>query len=200
MESRSYQKTNRNDYDYDYNYAQSRKSYLDGNAAYDLSLFEGRPVNYEKTRTLPNKPAAKSKSRAGSAKSTARRSAPRSKAAAKSAEDRRIYARWVAVGILFVCAVAMLISSRMEYHELTQEVSAASERLEMLQHDYEGLRVTVDNKMSNSAIEKYAVETLGMQKREGSQTESISLGSGDFYEYSNGSNSRLKDILDQILS
>lgn len=199
MESRSYQKKERNDYEYNYNYAQSRPRYFNGNAAYDLSLFEGRPVSYEKTRSAPAKNAA-AKSKSKPAKSSSRRTAPKSKAAAKSAEERRVFARWVAIGMIFACALAMLISSRMEYHELTQEVNAANRQLELLQHDYEGLRVTFETKMSNSAIEEYAADVLGMQKRESSQTEWISLGGGDVFEYTSGSEGRFSDILDQVLS
>jgi len=198
MESRNYQKKDRNDYEYNYNYAQSRPRYYNGNAAYDLSLFEGRPVNYEKTRTAPAKSAAAKSSR--SAKSSRRRTAPKSKVLSKTAEERRAFARWVAIGMIFACALAMLISSRMEYHELTQEVNAANRQLELLQHDYEGLRITFETKMSSSAIEEYATDVLGMQKRESSQTEWISLGGGDVFEYTSGSEGRFSDILDQVLS
>lgn len=194
MEYRSYQKNDRNEYEY----ANSRARYSEGSAAYDLSLFEGRPVTYQKTRT-PAKPAS-TKGKAAAKSNTRRAVSKSSTASTKSAEDRKILARWIAIGMIFTCALGMLISSRMEYHELTQEVNSANRQLELLQQDYEGLRVTFETKMSNSAIEEYATDVLGMQKRESSQTEWISLGGGDVFEYTGGTDSRFSDILDQVLS
>lgn len=195
MEYRRYQKDDRNEYEYEY--VNSRVRFRDGSAAYDLSLFEGRPVTYQKTRT----PVKAAGTKGQAAKSNTRRAASKTRTAAdKSSEDKRILARWIAVGMIFTCALAMLISSRMEYHELTQEINSANRQLELLQQDYEGLRVTFETKMSNSAIEEYAADVLGMQKRESSQTEWISLGGGDVFEYTGGDESRFSDILDQVLS
>ncbi len=170
-----------------------------GNAAYDLSLFEPRPVDYASgSRNAKKKKTGTDKKRTASSFAGAV-----TKGVAKAGSmDRTSLARFVAMGIIFAVAVGVLLSCQMEQHELMQEISAASAQLEELEQEYLDMSVAFETKMSNSAIEEYAVSELGMQKRENSQTEWVSIGGGDVFEYtgSEGQFSWLQEELDELLS
>jgi len=176
-----------------------------GSVAYDFSLFEGRTVNYTgRTRTQKKKEESKQnkpKNASGS------RSAAKSQSTGKSVSkansiDRTALARFVALGIICAVAVGALLSCRMEYHEIMQEISAANSELAGLQQEYVDLSVSFESKMSNSAIEDYATDVLGMQKRDRSQTEYVTLGGGDVFECTEdgGASQWLEDKMDELLS
>lgn len=161
-------------------------AYNPANNAYDLSLFEPKrspyvSVRQEATARKKNNNAAKG--RTGTRKTI---NAPEKEAVRESKlvgkTDRANLVQWLVIGIVLIVVVSVLISSRVEHHELTLQIDEASSRLELLKQDYEALRVSFDTKMSDTAVEEYAVKTLGMQKRENSQTEYISLGTGDIFE------------------
>lgn len=157
--------------------------YNSTNNAYDLSLFEPRQqyVRAESGSVRTGSAAKKSRSRTRSKTKTPQRDmAEKERRAAREARGR--LARILACGIAAFIAVAMLISSRVEFHELTLEIDKADKQLVLLEQDYEALRVTFDNKMSDTAVEEYAMSELHMQRRENSQTEYISLGVGDIFE------------------
>lgn len=160
--------------------------YNSGNNAYDLSLFEPRDNVYVRTN------AEAGVSRAGG-KSTAKRSGSRSRTATperrketKQERERRSartkLARGLAIGIMLVIGVTIFIKGQVQHHELTREIEKASVSLTELEQEYEALKVKFDTKMSDSAVEEYAVNELGMQKRENSQTEYISLNVGSVFE------------------
>ena len=96
--------------------------------------------------------------------------------------EKKAVIRWVALGALLSLAVMLLVVSNMENHELTAQIEIANAQLQLKQQDYEAMCVEFDTKMSDAAVEEYAETVLGMQKRENSQTEWISLGSGDVFE------------------
>lgn len=179
--------------------------YNSTNNAYDLSLFEQR-VPYVRA------PRANAATASRAAKNTGKRSGSRSKTITpeRMAEEKRErerrearsrFVRVLALGILAVIAVTMLISSRVDYHELTMEIDSANQTLTELEQDYEALRVKFDTKMSDAAVEEYAVSNLGMQKRENSQTEYISLNVGNVFEIANEqSDDWYQTNLEKILS
>lgn len=71
------------------------------------------------------------------------------------------------------------ISYQAKENELSATIAERQQELEVLQHDYEGLKVKYDKRMNPSSIEEYAKEKLGMQKRENFQLEWINVGSED---------------------
>ena len=193
------------EYDYDDERGDKRRDSrygydMNGNVAYDFSLFEGRAVSYtervnERRQTQKKQQATKSR--------TASQTQTSTRSASKAGQiDRKSLARGVAIGIIFAVAVGALLSCRMEYHELMQEISAANSTLSELQQDYNDLSVSFETKMSNSAIEEYATDVLGMQKRDNSQTEWVTIGGGDVFEYTsdNGAAQWLQDEIDKLLS
>ena len=180
-------------------------AYNAGSNAYDLSLFEPRQTY---VRSTPKAEAGVSRSgkmsggRSGGKQKTV---TPERKAESRKERERRIartrLVRILALGILVVIAITMLVGSRVDYHELTMEIEDASKRLTELEQDYEALRVKFDTKMSDAAVEEYAVNELGMQKRENSQTEYISLNVGNVFELSDQqSDDWYRTNLEKILS
>ncbi len=179
--------------------------YNSTNNAYDLSLFEQRS-------TYVRAPRAEAGTAARAGRSTGKRTGSRSRTITpeRMAEEKRErerrearsrFVRVLALGILAVIAVTMLISSRVDYHELTMEIDNANDKLTELEQDYEALRVKFDTKMSDAAVEEYAVSNLGMQKRENSQTEYISLNVGNVFEIANEqSDDWYQTNLEKILS
>lgn len=178
--------------------------YNPGNNAYDLSLFEQRQTY---VRTTPRAEAGVT--RAGGRAGT-KGAGSRSRSAANSAEEKLLrehreaslrLARWLAIGIICVIGITMLVGSRVDYHELVMEIEKANAQLTELEQDYEAMRLEFDNKMSDTAVEEYAVNVLGMQKRENSQTEYISLNVGNVFEIgSQQANDWYQTNLDRILS
>jgi len=178
--------------------------YNNGNNAYDLSLFEQRPAYVRAPR------AEAGVSRAG--KMSGKKTGSRSKTptAAQRAEEKALrerrearnrLVRVLAVAVIAVIAITMLVGNRVDYHELTMEIEEASRTLTELEQDYEALRLEFDNKMSDTAVEEYAVNVLGMQKRENSQTEYISLEVGNVFEIADQqTNDWYQTNLEKILS
>ncbi len=180
-------------------------AYESGNNAYDLTLFAPRK-SY--VRATPKAEAGVSRTgrlsggRSGAKSKTV---TPERKAESRKERERRIgrtrLARILALGIFMVIVFTMLIGSRVDYHELTMEIEAASKELTELEQDYEALRVKFDTKMSDAAVEEYAVNELGMQKRESSQTEYISLNVSNVFEFADQqSDDWYQTNLEKILS
>lgn len=177
------------------------------NTAYDLSLFEGR-----RTYVRPTPPPKAEAGTAHRGKSAGKQAGTRTKAptAEQKAEARKLretrqarvrLAQILALCVIAVIAVTVLVSSRVDYHELTMEIEAASRELTDLEQEYEALRLEFDNKMSDTAVEEYAVSQLGMQKRENSQTEYISLDVSNVFEIDGKqSNDWYQTNLEKILS
>jgi|GEM_PF-1664744 len=180
--------------------------YNSTNNAYDLSLFEQRTAY---VRQQPRAEAGVSRAGRAAGKRSGSRSGktvtPQRAAEQKKEREQRQarskFVRVLALGILAVIAVTMLINSRVDYHELTMDIDEANKELTELEQDYEALRVKFDTKMSDAAVEEYAVSTLGMQKRENSQTEYISLHVGSVFEIANEqSDDWYQTNLEKILS
>ena len=179
-------------------------SYNPTNNAYDLSLFEQRQAYVRAPRAEAG--AARAGKMAGkgtgtkSKKLTAAQRAEEKKLR-ETREARNRLVRILAFAIIAVIAITMLVNDRVNYHELTMEIETASKKLIALEQDYEALRLEFDNKMSDTAVEEYAVNVLGMQKRENSQTEYISLNVGNVFELSDTQpNDWYQASLEEILS
>ncbi|MBE6759383.1 MAG: hypothetical protein E7554_04755 [Ruminococcaceae bacterium] len=180
-------------------------AYNSGNNAYDLSLFEPRQTYVRATPKAEAGVSRQGKVGAGRSGAKSRTVTPERKAESRKERERRIartrLVRILALSILAVIVITMLVSSRVDYHELTMEIESANKQLTELEQDYEALRVKFDTKMSDAAVEEYAVNTLGMQKRENSQTEYISLNVSNVFELSDQeSDDWYQTNLEKILS
>lgn len=87
------------------------------------------------------------------------------------------------------------INYQVKENELTTAIEKSEAELTSLQNDYDGLMVKYDTKMSDSAIEEYAKNTLGMQKRENFQLEWIAVGEQDDFDNENTKKEGLVDWL-----
>lgn len=175
----------------------SRREYsygMEGSAAYDFSLFEEHPTPYVKRANR----VSKTQKNAG----TQIKNGPNASknTAAKTSRLNRSMARAVAIGMLLTVAVGALISCQMEYNEIIQEISAVNSTLTELQFEYEDLSMVYETKMNNASIETYATDTLGMQKRDNSITEYITIGNGDVFDYTGDDNTWLQEQFDKLLS
>ncbi len=178
--------------------------YNSGNNAYDLSLFEPR-----QSRVRTNAEAGSGASRTGSKvagkrpPSRSKTTTPERKSKSRSKNDglRSKLAGGLAIGMFIIIAFAMLIGGRADYLEVTRQIELAKADLTELEQEYEVLKVKFDTKMSDSAVEEYAVNVLGMQKRENSQTEYISLNVGNVFEMADTQpNDWYQASLEEILS
>lgn len=179
--------------------------YNESSNAYDLSLFERRQPYVRTTVKAEANAARAGKASAGRSTTRTKPLTAEEKAEAKEAQERREarsrLARILAVGIIFVITITMLVGNRVEYHELTMDIENANSALTELEHEYEALRLEFDNKMSDSAVVEYAVNELGMQKRERSQTEYIRLDVGNVFEIAGQqTNDWYQTNLEKILS
>lgn len=173
-----------------------------GNAAYDLSLYE---------KKIPEKKAEKKASeteyrhiksskaiRLKRIKHTSSLKMPTAfRSLAQSIGVRRI----AVVGVSFLAVMTFFIASvsyQVRENELTAQIEENKRSLATLQNDYDGLMVQYDTKMSDSAIEEYARERLGMQKRENFQLEWISVGEQE--EFKTQSDTKKGGLIDLIAS
>lgn len=154
------------------------------NGAYDLSLFSQRSPYVRATANVGTAQAKKNSSKSRKPGTSAKAPTSLEEERERIARHETItkLARVLVVGMLAAIAVTVFIGNRVEDLELTRQIENANATLVGLQQDYEALRVDFDNKMSDAAVEEYAVNVLGMQKRENGQTEYISLGVGSVFE------------------
>lgn len=91
----------------------------------------------------------------------------------------------VVSGVSLVALAAFFVASigyQARKNELATTIASREADLKKLEDDYQGLMVDYDTKMSDSAIQEYAEEKLGMQKRENFQLEWISVGEENDFE------------------
>ena len=122
------------------------------NAAYDLSLFEEveRQPKFEEVK-LPKKQKVLNMSPL----------------------------KMLTLGAVMVAMVGALLYSNVMLAEVTADVNAAAGVLEDLNNEYTRLEMELNRKMSISAIEEYATESLNMSKIEQYQVEMISINNND---------------------
>lgn len=178
--------------------------YNSTNNAYDLSLFESR------TPYVRASAAAGAGSAARSGKSAGKRTGSKTITPERMAQERRsrkqrksrsMLVTVLAVTILFVIAVTMLVSSHVASYELTLDIEKANARLTGLEQDYEALSIKYDTKMSDAVVEERAINELGMQKRDNSQTNYLTLNVDNVFEISgHQTNDWYQTSLENILS
>lgn len=89
-----------------------------------------------------------------------------------------------AIGIIAVCAamLALCISSRAQISSVHAEIVDAKEAVKTLRQENSRMKTEIEEKSSQKAVEEYAEKVLGMQKLERSQTEYITIDSGNVVE------------------
>lgn len=139
-------------------------AFLSSNNAYDISVFEDE--NLENQDLHKKNKVVK---------------IPKKKI--EQAKRRKRNPLKLTVSFLFsavvVAVVGMIIYSQVQLTELNQKISEAQETLENSQSEYTQMQMNVDAKYTNSIIEEYAQDKLGMTKANSSQKEFVDLSSGD---------------------
>lgn len=162
-----------------------------GNVAYDLSLYEKKSPERKPQENTQKHVKSSKAIRLKRIKHTSSLKMPR---AFRALDLKRV----AAVG-LALSAVALFFTVSVSYqvreNELTSSIEKSEAELTTLKNDYDGLMVRYDTKMSDSAIEEYAKNELGMQKRENFQLEWITVGEQDEFADTNTKNSGLIDVI-----
>ena len=121
-------------------------------AAYDLSIFEDRPV---KSSVEQVKEPKKQKVLGFSAKGI------------------------LVMGLIVTALTFLMIYGRVALTETTAEVTRAKQTLSTIENENIRLQMEIDRKMSLSNIEEYAVTQLNMGKVEQYQIETVSIGQNE---------------------
>ncbi len=155
----------------------ANETYSYGSSAIDLDLFAERErykrKNPIKKKTKKNTPKKKTAAAAAKAQSTT----------AVASLDHAELIRSICIAAITAITLTLLIISQVRSHELTRDIERTNGMLVALQQDYDAIQADFNSRMSDTAVEEYAINVLGMQKREYSQTEYISLGTGDVFEF-----------------
>lgn len=171
-----------------------------GNAAYDLSLYEKKVSEKKPRETVTDYRRVKS-SKAIRLKRIKHTSSLKMPTAFRSLTQSLGVRRMATAGIAFL-TLALFFTASVGYqvreNELTAKIEQTEKDLTALKNDYDGLMVQYDTKMSDSAIEEYAREKLGMQKRENFQLEWISVGEQE--EFKTQNNTKKGGLIDVIAS
>lgn len=180
-------------------------SATNGNAAYDLSLYERKEPEKKAERKIQEteyKHIKSSKSmRVKKLKRIDRTSSLKMPTAFRSLAQSVGLRRIVIASVSVVSLLAFFVASvgyQVRENELTAQIEATQTELSKLRNDYDGLMVEYDTKMSDSAIEEYAKEKLGMQKRENFQLEWISVGEQE--EFKSQEETKKGGLIDVIAS
>ncbi len=88
----------------------------------------------------------------------------------------------LAAAITFIFLLGMMVANGQKVNDLTHDIKNKTAELTVLEQDYEVMKIAFESKMSDAAIEQYAVEKLGMQRRENYQTEWLSINNNDVFE------------------
>lgn len=168
-----------------------------GNVAYDLSLYE-KKSSKKSAEQQPQRHVKSSKAiRLKRIKHTSSLKMPKAFNSFNSLNSKEL--KWIATAGMAFCALAVFFTISINYqakeNELTSAIEKSEAELTSLQNDYDGLMVQYDTKMSDAAIEEYAKNTLGMQKRENFQLEWITIGEEDDFENENTKNGGFVDWL-----
>ncbi len=86
------------------------------------------------------------------------------------------------IASVFIVLVGIMVANGETVNSINHDIDDLNDELTMLEQDYEVMKITFDSKMSDAAIEKYATEKLGMQRRENNQTECLRLNNFDSFE------------------
>lgn len=163
-------------------------AYENRNAAYDLSLFDD-DVAYSNGSALPKQDEQEIHK-----KQIKRKSKSRSKVVTLPEEElnkirRRKHNPAKLVlgslgGAVIAIVIGFIIVGQVQLTELNQEIISAQSLLTDSQSVYTQNQMKVEAKLSNSEIEDYAQNVLGMTKASNAQKEFVTLSGGDKAEVS----------------
>ncbi|MBR4223874.1 MAG: cell division protein FtsL [Oscillospiraceae bacterium] len=141
-------------------------------AAYDLSRYEMQPEpiiqKHERPQAVPARPGVPGGS----------------------------VAIVIAVVFFCLCAVMACVYSHSRISEVHADVQKAKAELVQLEQENTRMIAAIEEKSSQKAVEEYAVKVLGMQKLERSQTEYVSIESGNHAEVSENEETVFEKIAD----
>ncbi len=84
--------------------------------------------------------------------------------------------------VLFILLLGIMVANGQKVNDLTHDIKDKTAELTVLEQDYEVMKIAFESKMSDAAIEQYAINKLGMQHRENYQTEWLSINNNDVFE------------------
>lgn len=84
------------------------------------------------------------------------------------AQKRIMFAAVFIFGII-ICYFVYSVVCRVQEHELDHEIEQSRIELEELKNDYTGLKIAQETQWSDAAVQEYAENILGMQKRNNHQ-------------------------------
>ena len=87
-------------------------------------------------------------------------------------------------GLAIAFVIGTIIIGQVQLNELNQQISEAKDQLTDSQSVYTQNQMKVESKLSNSEIEEYAENVLGMTKASDAQKEFVTLSGGDKAEVS----------------
>ncbi|MBQ5331630.1 MAG: hypothetical protein J6F31_10350 [Oscillospiraceae bacterium] len=104
----------------------------------------------------------------------------------------------ILVGTVFL---ALCLQSKAEIASIHDRIVSANAELNTLKQENSRMKTAIEEKSSQKAVEEYAENVLGMQKLERSQTEYITIDSGNVVEVSRKNESvfsKLESELERI--
>lgn len=97
----------------------------------------------------------------------------------------------ISIAVMFIVLLAIMVANQQKVNDITNDIKDKTDELTVLEQDYEVMRITFESKMSDAAIEQYAIEVLGMQHRENNQTEYLNIDNVDIFEDCEGKRSSI---------
>ena len=177
------------------------------NLARDMELFAPR-TPYHRASTAPARP----KSQPNPAEQHWRES-DRQKRMAVVLEHEREERRAVRMNqarmalLVLICGTILsllfsLIVSDAHLHSITQQTAEVEKQIKLIKQDNEAMRRDFEVSMSDAYVENYAVNILGLRKRESCQTEWITIDTGNVFVYApkSDSDSWIADKVDAFMA
>lgn len=88
----------------------------------------------------------------------------------------------VFMALMIITLLAIMVGNQQKVNDITHDIKNKTTELTVLEQDYEVMKISFESKMSDAAIEQYAIKELGMQHRENYQTEWLSINNDDVFE------------------
>jgi len=169
------------------------RTYFDGNAVIDFSLFEPRASHGEHAVRQSASPGVLPRPKTGERKKTGTRKKTKSRSRkasftdvvknlvllTKEKQERIKFVSVLALGILLFFVIIMNCAAA---SELTNRIEKQNKELLNLQQEYEAMLIEYETNMSDNAVEEYATEVLGMKRQESNQVQYVNMGATDAFE------------------
>ncbi len=93
--------------------------------------------------------------------------------------------------VMFIALLGIMVANQQKINDINHDIKNKTAELTLLEQDYEVMSISFESKMSDAAIEQYAINVLGMQRRENNQTEWLNLHNTDVFENCDSGNSSI---------